>query len=338
MRITFIADPGLPVPPLGYGGAERNAALICTELARRGHDVRLLAGAGSRNFGELWVHRAPGTSFVSRAHRKLLFQVMSLRAALDTDVVHNVGRVDYLWSLFRTRLPIVNTFQNHVAREALLALAGSRERLALVSPSDSYRSGLPPEGWWTVFNTVDCDRIAFQEQPRGDYLAFLGRLTQNKGVHIAIEVAQALRVPLKIAGNISSEAGGVEFFEREVRPRLGGNIEWIGEINDEQKPDFLGNARALLFPIQWEEPFGMVVAESMAAGTPVLAMRRGAMPEVIDHGRNGFLCDTAEEMVSFARKLDELDRAACRRTCEQRFSPPVLVDRYLDIYRTLLER
>ncbi len=98
-----------------------------------------------------------------------------------------------------------------------------------------------------------------------------------------------------------------EFFAREVRPRLGGKIEWIGEINDAQKTDFLGNARALLFPIQWEEPFGMVVAESMAAGTPVLAMRRGAMPEVIDHGRNGFLCDSPDEMVSFAKRIDELD-------------------------------
>lgn len=337
MRITFIADPLLPVPPLGYGGAERNAALICAELARRGHQVRLLAGEGSRNFGELWIHHPPGKSYASRAHRKLLFQLTSLRAALDTDVVHNIGRIDYLWSLWRTRLPIVITVQNEIVREELLALAGSRKRLALVSPSDSYRSHLPALGWWTVFNTVDSESIPFRAQPGGDYLAFLGRMTFNKGVHVAIDVAQALGCPLKIAGNISKEPGGPEFFEQQVRPRLGGNIEWVGEIDDTQKPDFLGNARALLFPIQWEEPFGMVVAESMAAGTPVLAMRRGAMPEVIDHGRNGFLCDSTEEMIAFARRVDELDRAECRRTCEQRFSPPVLVDRYLEIYRSLLD-
>ena len=153
---------------------------------------------------------------------------------------------------------------------------------------------------------------------------------------MAIKVAHELKLPLKIAGNISNEPGGPEFFEREVRPHLRGKIEWIGEINDLQKPSFLGNARALLFPIQWEEPFGMVVAESLAAGTPVLAMRRGAMPEVIEHGYNGFLCDTTEEMAEFARRIDELDRAKCRRTCEQRFSPSVIVDRYLEIYRTLL--
>jgi glycosyltransferase involved in cell wall biosynthesis len=188
-----------------------------------------------------------------------------------------------------------------------------------------------------VYNTIDSDRIMYRAQP-GDYLAFLGRLTANKGVHVAIQVAKAAGRPLRIAGNISNEPGGPEFFERQVRPQLGGDIEWVGEINDEQKPDFLGNACALLFPIQWEEPFGMVVAESMAAGTPVLAMRRGAMPEVIEHGRNGFLCDTVEEMVAAVHRIDELDRAACRRTCEERFSPRVIVDRYLDIYRTLLER
>ncbi len=338
MRITFIADPVLPVPPLGYGGAERNAALICAEMARRGHHVRLLAGVGSRNFGELWTHRPPSRRFRSRAYRKLLFQVTSLRAALDADVVHNIGRTDYLWALLRTKLPIVITLQNKIAAESVSDLASGRDRLALVSPSDSYRRGLPSADWWTVYNAVNAEEIRFRERPGGDYLAFLGRLTPYKGVHVAIDVAQALGLPLKIAGNIPNEPGVAEFFAREVRPRLGGKIEWIGEINDAQKTDFLGNARALLFPIQWEEPFGMVVAESMAAGTPVLAMRRGAMPEVIDHGRNGFLCDSPDEMVSFAKRIDELDRAACRRTCEQRFSPRVIADRYLEIYRALLER
>ena len=336
MRVTFIADPGLPVPPLGYGGAERNAALICAELARRGHQVRLLAGPGSSNYGELWPHRAPDATFPSRAYRKILFQLLSLRAMVDTDVVHNIGRIDYLWSLFRTRTPIVLTFQNHTTRQELLSLAMRRDRLALVSPSDSYRQGLPPDRWWTVYNAVDAERIPYRAQPAGDYVAFLGRLTANKGVHVAIQVAKAAGLPLRIAGNVSRESGGEEFFEREVRPQLGQQIEWIGEINDEQKPDFLGNARALLFPIQWEEPFGMVVAESMAAGTPVVAMRRGAMPEVIEHGRNGFLCDTIDEMVAATRRIDELDRADCRRTCEERFSPRVIVDRYLDIYGTVM--
>jgi glycosyltransferase involved in cell wall biosynthesis len=337
MRITFIADPVLPVPPLGYGGAERNAALICEELVRRGHRVRLLASKGSKNYDALWPHRAPGSSFASRAYRKILFQGMSLSAVLDADIVHNIGRIDYLWALFRTKLPIVITLQNDLVKEELLWLADLRKRLALVSPSDSYRRHLPPKRWWTIYNAVDSRRIPFQAKPAGGYLAFLGRMTFNKGVHLAIQVAKAAKLPLKIAGNISKETGAPEFFEREVRPQLGGDIEWVGEINDEQKPEFLGNARALLFPIQWEEPFGMVVAESMAAGTPVLAMRRGAMPEVIEHGVNGMLCDTVDEMVAAVARIDDLDRAACRRTCEQRFSPSAIVDRYLEVYGALMK-
>src|SRR5262249_31008999 len=161
----------------------------------------------------------------------------------------------------RTKIPMVLTFQNIIARDDFCQLALRVNRMALVSPSDAFRRDLPGNHWWTVYNTVDSDRITFRAQPGGDYLAFLGRLTANKGVHTAIRVAEASGLPLKIAGNISREPGGPEFFEREVRPHLRGKIEWVGEINDAQKPDFLCNARALLFPIQWEEPFGMVVAE-----------------------------------------------------------------------------
>jgi glycosyltransferase involved in cell wall biosynthesis len=336
MRVTFIADPLIPTPPEGYGGAERNAALICEELARRGHRVRLIAGEGSRNFGELWIHRNANASFRSRAYRKLAFQLLSLRAALDTDIVHNIGRTDYLWSLMRTRLPIVLTFQNHTARSELLQLAQARPKIALVSPSDSYRRDLPPARWTTIHNTVDSRNIQFRAKPGGDYLAFLGRLIPEKGVQVAIAVAQRAKLPLRIAGNIPDIPGGREFFEREIEPHLKGDIEWIGEINDRQKPDFLGDARALLFPIQWEEPFGMVVAESMAAGTPVLAMRRGAMPEVIEHGRNGFLCDSVEEMARATERIDELDRALCRQHCEDHYSPRVIVDQYLRLYERVM--
>jgi glycosyltransferase involved in cell wall biosynthesis len=335
MRITFIADPVLPVPPRGYGGAERNAAFICEELVRRGHQVRLLAARGSRNYGELWEHSRPTASYWSRAYRKLRFQLTSLAAAADADVIHNIGRPDYLWLLLRTELPLVVMFQNDIDEDTLRELSIRKRRMALISASDAHRRGQNNPQWWTVHNAVDVDRIAFKAQPTGDYLAFLGRLTANKGVHTAIRVAKMTGLPLRIAGNIANDRDGPSFFEREVRPHLGGQIEWIGEINDAQKPAFLGNARALLFPIQWEEPFGMVVAESLAAGTPVLAMRRGAMPEVIEHGKTGFLCDTVEDMVAGTRRLDELDRRACRAASEGRFSPRVIVDRYLEIYRAL---
>jgi glycosyltransferase involved in cell wall biosynthesis len=206
-----------------------------------------------------------------------------------------------------------------------------------VSASDNHRREVPAAAQWrTVYPAIDIERIPFRARPGGDYLAFLGRLTANKGAREAIQVAKRAGLPLKIAGNVSGESGGREYFEREVRPHLHGNVEWIGEINDAQKPEFLGNARALLFPIQWEEPFGISLAESFAAGTPVIATRRGATSEQIVEGQTGFICDTIDEMVAATGKIDQLDRAACRQACEQRFSGRVMTAHYLELYRELL--
>jgi glycosyltransferase involved in cell wall biosynthesis len=141
---------------------------------------------------------------------------------------------------------------------------------------------------------------------------------------------------LKIAGNVSQETGGVAYFEQEIRPHLGSHIEWIGEITDAQKPHFLGNARALLFPIQWEEPFGIALAESFAAGTPVIATRRGATTEQIIQGKTGFVCDTVDDMVEATKHIDQLDRGACRQVCEERFSATAMTTRYLELYQDLV--
>ena len=168
-------------------------------------------------------------------------------------------------------------------------LARRREALALVSVSDHQRAHLAETGpWRTIYNAVDTDRLAFAPRPDPGYLAFLGRLTPDKGVHVAIEVAERLGRPLRIAGNVSDEAGARRFFETRVRPQLGDGIEWVGPVDDDAKVPFLQNAAALLMPIQWDEPFGLVVAEALACGTPVLAMRRGSMPELIHDGITGF--------------------------------------------------
>jgi glycosyltransferase involved in cell wall biosynthesis len=183
---------------------------------------------------------------------------------------------------------------------------------------------------------VDTDRLAFSPRPDPGYLAFLGRLTANKGVHVAIEVARKLGRPLRIAGNVSDETGGRQFFETHVRPQLGDGIEWIGAVDDDAKAPFLRNAAALLVPIQWEEPFGLVVAEALACGTPVLAMHRGSMPELIRHGVTGFLCRSTDEMVDAAARVGEIDRRACREDCERRFSADRMVQDYVAAARDLL--
>ena len=338
MRVTIIADPIIPVPPLHYGGSERIIAALCRGLTEAGHQVRLVAGPGSRRYHDLIVHRVPGRSFLSRARHKISFQPLSLWAARDADVVHTYGRYDYLHWLLSADVPLVHSFMNIIGPGDLAFFARRQQGLALVSPSDNHRRDVPASPQWkTVYPSIEIERIPFRPRPDGGYLAFLGRLTANKGAKEAIAVARRARLPLRIAGNVSREYGGVEYFEREVRPQLDDQIQWIGEITDSQKSEFLGNARALLFPIQWEEPFGIALAESFAAGTPVIASRRGATREQIIEGQTGFLCDTIDEMVAATARLDELDRKACRGVCEARFSSQAMTTSYLSLYQELLE-
>ena len=341
LRILIIADAKIPVPPATYGGTERIAALVCEGLAERGHAVTLMAAKGSRNYGRLipcpWAGRKP---YPYRAWCKIRFQALSLWAAHRADVVINFGRTDYLWALLKTRKPLLCRFGNPIgAGEIRSLLARRRGRIRLVSISDNQRRDFPSDHrWQTIYNAVPLDRFSFSDQADREYLAFLGRLTANKGVDTAIRVAQRTGLPLKIAGNVSDEAGGREFFERQVRPHLGGRIEWIGQIGDVEKSAFLGQARALLVPIRWDEPFGIVVAEALACGTPVIAFRRGAMPELIQDGVNGFLVSTEEEMADAVTNLHSVSRRACRDDAEARFSVDMMTDRYLQVINSVLTR
>lgn len=338
-RILVIADAKIPVPPAGYGGTERMVALLCAGLAARGHQVTLMAAKGSRNYGRLITHPWAGCKpYPYRAWCKIRFQAQSLAAAGRADVVINAGRVDYLASLLRTSKPLICRFDNPIEQPIVdFLLARRSEALALVSISDHQRAHLGGAGFWrTIHNAVDTDRLAFAPRADPGYLAFPGRLTENKGVHIAIEVARKLGRPLRIAGNVSDEAGARQFFETRVRPQLGDGIEWVGPVDDEAKVPFLQNAAALLMPIQWDEPFGLVVAEALACGTPVLTTQCGAMPELIRHGVTGFLCRSTDEMIDAGSRVGEIDRRACREDCERRFSADRMVADYVTAARDLV--
>jgi glycosyltransferase involved in cell wall biosynthesis len=278
LRILIIADAKIPVPPEGYGGTERMVALLCAGLAARGHRVTLMAAKGSRDYGRLITHPWAGSKpYPYRAWCKIRFQALSLWHARAADVVINFGRVDYLESLLRTSKPLICRFGNPIGQVEIDFLRARRsEALALVSVSDHQRAHLAGAGSWrTIHNAVDTDRLAFAPRPDPGYLAFLGRLTANKGVHVAIEVAKKLGRPLRIAGNVSDEPGARQFFEQRVRPHLGDGIAWIGELDDQAKVPFLRNAAALLVPIQWDDPCPNIVAEALACGTPVIALQRG---------------------------------------------------------------
>ena len=339
LRILVIADAKIPVPPATYGGTERMVALLCEGLAERGHRVTLMAAEGARNYGRLipcpWAGRKP---YPYRAWCKLRFQALSLWAASNADVVINFGRTDYLWTLLRTRKPLICRFGNPIGPGEIGSILARRgDCLKLVSISTNQRSTLPgDQRWQTIYNAVPLDRFCFSDRAGGGYLAFLGRLTANKGVDTAIRVARRTGLPLKVAGNVSDEAGGREFFEREVQPHLGDGIEWIGQIGDLEKSTFLGQASALLVPVRWDEPFGIVVAEALACGTPVIAFRRGAMPELVRDGVNGFLVSTEEEMAEAVAKIGSISRRACRDDAEARFSVGIMTDRYLQVIHSVL--
>lgn len=333
MNILLIADPHLPVPPLRYGGAERVAALYAAELSRLGHRVDLLAAAGSRPYGgHLYNHRAPSGSWPSRAHRKLRFQLQSLAAARHCDVVYNLGRFDYMEALLAIRKPLLHCF-SHPVDQALIQAAEARirARAAFHFVSEHQRAAaavsVPAV---TIANPVD-SRYYSPGPGDGGYLLFLGRLTANKGVDLAIATARRCQLPLVIAGNRPDEPGAAAFFKEQIEPHLDGQrVRWVGAVTDQQKQELLGRAAALLFPIRWEEPFGIVMVEALACGTPVIATRRASTPEVIEHGRTGWLCEpTVEALADAVARLPAIDRHHCRQAAEQRFDVRVLTPRLL---------
>ncbi len=340
MRVLLIVDPHIPVPPVAYGGIERIAALLCEGLRERGHKVRLIAKAGSSDYGDgLWKHRAPSRAYPSRVLRKIWFQIMSLLAAWEVDVIINFARPDYLEALLQTRIPLLHCFHNPVDQTELDWLCNRRkEKMRFIAVSRDQVNGLRPADLIDVIhNAVDIVALQPPTDQARHYLAFLGRVTSNKGADTAITVAERSGIKLKLAGNISDETGGREFFETRIRPRLGENVEYVGPVDDKAKKKFLGEALALLFPIRWSEPFGLVMAEALACGTPVLAARRAAAPEVVEHEKTGFLCDTEDEMVAAVGRLSEIDRSACRSAAEVRFSPRKLVDGYLESINRVVE-
>lgn len=331
MNILMIADPHIPVPPVNYGGIERNVDLMSRGLVKRGHRVHLMAGPGSRDYGGgLTLHRAPSLAYASRAFRKSWFQVIAYRAAATADIVVNHGRLDYLEGLFRTSKPMVHWFHNPLRGDEVSYVLSRRRRgdLFVAISQAQISTEAQAERFRVVYNPVDTETIPFSPVAANPpYALFLGRLTFNKGVHLAIEAARGAGIKLVIGGNVPNERGAADFFETHVKPFLGPQCEWVGPYDDALRAKLIGGASALLFPIQWNEPFGLVMIEAMAGGVPVIAWRRASTPEIVEHGRTGFLCDSVEEMVLAIRNIGKISRHACRAAAELRFSEPAFMRR-----------
>ncbi|HWR52625.1 MAG TPA: glycosyltransferase family 4 protein [Bryobacteraceae bacterium] len=343
MNVLVIADPFLPIPPVGYGGGERIVDLLCRGLTEKGHHVRLIASAGSTTAAELVAH--PEQSIAHRWYHwrrtadLALFGRTLGRAMRGIDVVHSFKSISLWWPLpALMKQPLVVTFENPISNSHVEWLLRIRERrLRLCSISLDQRRHAPAGPWSTVYNATDADLFRYSEAPRNPpYLLFLGRISPIKGTHLAIEAAHKAGLDLVIAGNISAEPGGREYFQAQVAPKLNDRVRWVGEVTDTQKIELCGGALALLFPIEWPEPFGIVMIESMFCGTPVIAFNRGSVPEVVEQGKTGYVVETAEEMAAAAGRIGQISRGACARVARERFSRSVMVERYVEIYRELL--
>jgi glycosyltransferase involved in cell wall biosynthesis len=341
VRIAQVAPLIESVPPRLYGGTERVVAFLTDELVRLGHDVTLFASGDSDTLARLipvWPQalRLDGTCRDTLAPHVLMLEEVT-RRALEFDVIH--FHISQFHLPVARRLPVahVTTMHGRLDMPELEPLFAEFQDVPLVSISDAQREPLPEAGWiGTIHHGLPIDLLQFDPGP-GRYLAFLGRISREKRVDRAIAIATACGQPLRIAAKV--DPADREYFEHEIRPLLDNPlVEYIGEISEYEKGPFLGQATALLFPIDWPEPFGLVMIEALACGVPVIAFRGGSVPEVIDDGVTGFIVDSLEEAVAAARNAPHLDRARCRGVFEQRFNATRMAQAHVAMYEELLER
>lgn len=341
MRIAVLAPCWFPVPPVGYGGIEWVVSLLADGLVDSGHDVTLFASGDSLTKAKLAaVHPVAPSEWIGRSFWELRHVLHCLERADDFDVIndHSGPPAAALGAVVDT--PVVHTVHGPLGGEPGLLydqVASVAPETALISLSMNQRKPRPNLNWIANCpNALDLSVYPFR-RARGDYLLFLGRMSPDKGAHRAVAVAMEAGLPLKLAGKMR-EPKERDYFAEFVEPHLGDGIEWLGEVSHGQKVELLQHARATLFPIEWEEPFGLVMIESMACGTPVIATSRGAVPEVIEHGRSGVIVDDYRIIPAALEQADRLDPRELRSYVEERFSPLRMVRDYVRAYEAAAER
>jgi glycosyltransferase involved in cell wall biosynthesis len=341
MRILFTADPEIPVPPIFYGGIERIVDSLIQELTLRGHEIGLLAHPDSTCV-TAWEAAWPGAT--SQGKLDTIKNILALDRAIRTfrpEVVHSFSRIAYFGRHLLTKLPKLMSYQRDpsAATTSMAArLAGSS--LAFTGCSQHIADAGRKSGgaWHSVPNFIDPTKFTFQTTVSQDApLVFLSRIEPIKGCHTAIAVAKASGRRLLIAGNRVDTGSSAGYWDKEIAPHLGNDgIEYVGTVDDEQKDALLGQAAAMVVPIEWEEPFGIVFAEALACGTPVISCPRGALPEIVRHGLHGFLVQSVVEGVDAVRRLNEVSRAACRKHADENYTIQVAAGKYLELYNQMI--
>lgn len=336
MRLAIVAPLAEPVPPPLYGGTERVVSTLTEELVRRGHQVTLFASGDSQTSAELIACSERGLRLDPSVKDTVAWTLLELhevyRRAGDFDIIHS--HVDYLVFPFArlSETPTISTAHGRLDQDEVRRLYEHYPEHRLVSISNDQRFPLPNANWiGTVYHGIDLNRFHFQPTV-GDYLVFLGRISPEKRPDRAIEIARDLDMRLIMAAKVDD--ADRSYYEACISPLIAASpfVEFIGEVDEATKDELLGGAYAYLFPIDWPEPFGLTMVESMATGTPVVAYRAGAVPEVVVDGVTGFLCDSVREMVMAVKRVGSLDRRACRDHVERKFSQSAMADGYERLY------
>ncbi len=357
LRIAQIAPLWFPVPPIGYGGTELVVSNLTEELIRRGHKVTLFASGDSRTKAKL-------ISVVERNLRSLnipwlhdSYNIVNLVTAFskkkEFDLIHtHIDVHDPLARGYNSDVPSVATLHNPFwpepnepkknkhwfAYQGRVDLYNKFPKLPYISISDSYKRQCPAEINFlkTIHHGIRLDSLKFNFRG-GSRFVWIGRICRAKGTHIAVRIAKKLGICLDIAGAVVNEEAG-DFFKSEVKPFLNKNINYVGEIKSEKdKSDFLGNAKGFLYPLQWEEPFGLTMIEAQACGTPVIAFRKGSVPEIVKDGETGYVVGDRMQFEGAIKKIDHLDRLNCRKNVENNFTVEKMADKHEELYYRLIK-
>jgi len=340
MRIAQIAPLWERVPPLGYGGTELVVGLLTDELVRRGHEVTLFASGDSITLAKLQSVHPYALRLDSSIKECNIYEMLELALVYEQaqtfDIIHSHMGWSALPYANLVKTPTVTTLHGIFTpdNEKMFQYAKKQPYVSISNSQRESRLGLNYVA--TVYNGIDISSHKFHPQPdEPPYLAFLGRISPEKGTDLAIQIAKEAGWRLKMAAKV--DVVDIEYFEREIQPLIDGQqIQYLGEANHVQKNALMGGAVATLFTITWREPFGLVMTESMAAGTPVIAMNLGSVPEVIVHGKTGFICNSISECVNAVNKVAKLDRHACRQHVENCFNVQKMVDSYEEVYWQIL--
>jgi glycosyltransferase involved in cell wall biosynthesis len=340
VNIAQVAPLYESVPPRAYGGTERVVSYLTEALVQMGHEVTLFASGDSVTSAKLVPVVPAGLRLDPRKPDPLVWHTimmdMVLKAAPTFDIIHFHTDVLQLALVGQCETPCLSTPHGRLDLPDLKPLFRRFASHPMVSISDSQRTAAPSANWrGTVHHGLPTSLYSLHPEPE-DYFAFLGRISPEKRADRAIEIATTCGRPLRIAAKV--DVADRQYFESRIEPLLDHPlVTFVGEIGEEAKNDFIGFARALLMPIDWPEPFGLVMIEAMACGTPVIAYRHGSVPEIIDEGVTGFIVESQEQAIAAAKNIDRIDRRRCRQVFEQRFAARVMARQYLDVYRQLVD-